>query len=102
MPFNPYVGRSEVLGRTSTSIVFTELGNEQTVLKGYLVWVDGVEYDRRPLVEDGIVEREAANYEAIGDHPFILKSFGLETVGPATNARSLKLERASLGCLRSS
>lgn len=70
------------------------------MLKGYSVWVDGVEYDRRPLIEDGIVESEAANYEAIRDHPFILKSFGLETVDPATNARALRLERAPLGCLR--
>lgn len=100
MPFNPYVGRIEVLGMTVSAIVFTELGNEQTVLKGLSVWVDGVEYDRRPIIEDGIIEREAAIYEAIGDHPFIIKSFGLETVDPATNAWALRLERAPLGCLR--
>lgn len=100
MPFNPYLGRVEVLGRTVSAIVFTEPGNEQTVLKGLSVWIDGIEHDRRPLIEDGMIEREAAVYETIGDHPFIIKSFRLETVDPATKASALRLERAPLGCLR--
>lgn len=100
MPFNPYAGRVEIIGMTVSSVVFTELGNERTVLKGLSVWVDGIEYDRRPYIRDGIIEREAAIYEEIGEHPFVLKSYGFETVDPATNARALRLERAPLGCLR--
>ena len=100
MPISPYVDRVEILDMTAFSVVFTEHGNKQTVLKGVSVWVDGIEYDRRSLAVDGMIEQEAATYNEIGDHPFIIKSFGLEIVNQATNACALRLERAPLGCLR--
>ena len=100
MPFAPYVGRVEILDMTVWRVVYTEYGNKQTVLKSTAVWIDGKEYDRRPIVDASKIEREAAIYDEIGDHPFILKSFGLETVDLAANARALRLERAPLGCLR--
>lgn len=97
---NPFLNRIEVLARTPFGIVFTEAGNQRTVLKGMSVWLDGVEYDCRPIVNEGILEREAAIYDAIGDHPRITKCYGLEVVDDASKSCALRLERAPLGCLR--
>lgn len=100
-PFvNPFAGRIEVLGRTAFAVVYTEHGNRKSVLKGLSVWIDGVEYDRPPMATDGTIEREAAIYEVLGDHPQITRSFGLELVNPASKAYALRLERAPIGCLR--
>lgn len=97
---NVFLNRIEVLARTPFGIVFTEAGNQRTVLKGLSVWLDGVEYDRRPIVNEGVLEREAAIYDALGDHPRITKCYGLEVVDDASKSCALRLERAPLGCLR--
>ncbi|KAK3347199.1 kinase-like domain-containing protein [Lasiosphaeria hispida] len=115
---HPYQGRIEVLAKTAFGIVFTEAGNETTVLKGMSVWLDGVEFDRRPAVIPGVLEREATIYKALGDHPRITKCYGLEFIpttaaaagpgpfvpngggSPLNHSLALRLERAPLGSLR--
>ncbi|KAK0708603.1 kinase-like domain-containing protein [Lasiosphaeris hirsuta] len=92
-PGHPYQGRIEVLARTDFGIVFTEAGNETTVLKGMSVWLDGVEFDRRPAVIPGVLEREATIYKALGDHPRITNPLSHHSL-------VLRLERAPLGSLR--
>ena len=95
MPGNPLVGKVEVFGETQTSIVYCQTG-EDTVLKAPELWLDGKGYARRPL--EGSLEKEDAIYKLLKDHPRIVRSFGLETIAPGVTA--LRLERATVGCLR--
>lgn len=97
---NPIARRFEVLGRTGYGVVYTDRGNRSTVLKPIALWVDGVGHNGAPMAIEGTIEREVAIYEALGDHPFIAKSFGLELIDAASNTFALKLEGATAGCLR--
>lgn len=64
-----------LLGLGATSYVTTT--DNTTVLKGHQVWRDGKYYMGRDDCEDDLA-REAAIYAHLGEHPQILKCFGLE------------------------
>ncbi|AEO70969.1 2308f8de-1285-4237-84fb-af640ff103a3 [Thermothielavioides terrestris] len=85
----------ELLGLGATCYVTTT--DHKTVLKGHQVWRDGKYYIGRDDCEDDLA-REAAIYAHLGDHPQILKCFGLEE--HCVGVHSLRLELAPLGCVR--
>ncbi|KAK1766305.1 kinase-like domain-containing protein [Phialemonium atrogriseum] len=85
----------ELLGLGATSYVTTT--DNKTVLKGHQVWKDGEYYFGRDDCEDDLA-REATIYKHLGDHPQILRCFGLEQHCPGVH--SLRLELAALGCVR--
>ena len=95
MSGNPLIGRVEVFAETPTSIVYC-LPGETTVLKAPELWLDGKRYDRRP--QEGSLTKEDTIYTILGDHPRIVKSLGLEVIAPGVEA--LRLERATIGCVR--
>lgn len=88
--------RLEPIGRTGLSIVYTEKGNSESVLKAVGFWLDGEMYDRASFAEDtsNRFKREAALYEALGAHPHILKCMGVELMPDGEEAWALRLERA--------
>ena len=60
------------------------------------VCLHGVEDDRRPILNEGILEREATISNALGDHPRITNFYsGLEVFDNTSKSRALYLERAS-------
>ncbi|AEO58257.1 hypothetical protein MYCTH_2061275 [Thermothelomyces thermophilus ATCC 42464] len=85
----------ELLGLGATCYVTTT--DHKTVLKGHQVWRDGKYYIGRDECEDDLA-REATIYAHLGDHPHILKCFGLEQ--HCAGVHSLRLELAPLGCVR--
>ncbi|SPO03489.1 uncharacterized protein DNG_06172 [Cephalotrichum gorgonifer] len=97
MSGNPLAGKVEVLGQTLTNIVYC-LPGETTVLKAPGLWLDGKCEDRRTQ-EGPSLEKEEKIYNIIGGHPRIVKCLGLVDVVPGVIG--LKLERATIGCVRS-
>lgn len=85
----------KLLGLGATSYVTTT--DDRTVLKGHQVWREGKYYIGRENCEEELA-REAAIYVHLGEHPQILKCFGLEK--HCAGVHSLRLELAPLGCLR--
>ena len=91
----------ETVGIGATCFVTTT--DEPTVVrKGYQVWEDGKlilnrEHEYYDSGEED-VQREAAIYALLGDHPHILKFFTLEEVSPSVH--SLRLELAPLNNVR--
>ncbi|KAI0543267.1 kinase-like domain-containing protein [Xylaria digitata] len=94
--------RLEPIGRTGLSIVYTEKGNSKSVLKAAGFWLDGEMYDHAAFAEDtsNRFKREATLYQALGSHPFILTSMGVELMPDGEEAWALRLERAPHGNLR--
>ncbi|KAJ8121617.1 hypothetical protein O1611_g10055 [Lasiodiplodia mahajangana] len=94
--------RLERIGQTGFSVVYTEKGNSKTVLKAAGFWLDGEIYERAVFAEDtsNRFKREAALYEALGLHPCILTSMGVELMPDGEEAWALRLERAPHGNLR--
>ncbi|KAK3936797.1 kinase-like domain-containing protein [Diplogelasinospora grovesii] len=93
--------RFEIIGIGATCFV-TATDDPTVVRKGYQVWEDGRlavnrEHEYYESGEED-VQREAAVYKLLGDHPHILKFLALEEVGPGVH--SLRLERAPLNNLR--
>ncbi len=86
---------SRTIGIGGSSYI-TTTDDAAVVLKGYEIWKDGERVLHRETIvdDDGerMIQREAAIYKHLGDHPRILKCFGLEEVGPGIH--SLRLERA--------
>lgn len=77
---------------------FASYAADGTVLKGYQIWVNG---KRRSYYEsscEDALAREAAIYKHLGEHPQILRCFGLVEIHP--NIHSLRLELAPLGNIR--
>lgn len=74
---------------------FVSYADDNTVLKGYEIWVDGkrVSYYERDC-EDAF-SREELVYKHLGKHPQILQCYGLEEVHQGIH--SLRLELAPLG-----
>ncbi|KAH0541604.1 hypothetical protein FGG08_003952 [Glutinoglossum americanum] len=89
---------NRILGMGSSGTV--SLYKENTVLKGYVVWLDGRQYSFRDPPDDCILslEREREAYERLGNHPHILRYLGIVEVEPGV--RSLHFELASKGNLR--
>jgi serine/threonine protein kinase len=89
---------SNVLGIGSSSIV-TAANDGKTVLKGYEAW-DGDQL--LALREENGCEKLLAHedhvYRLLGEHPHILRCYGLIEVHPSVN--SLRLERALYGNFR--
>ncbi|KAK4031952.1 kinase-like domain-containing protein [Parachaetomium inaequale] len=85
----------KLLGLKATSYVTTT--DNKTVLKGHQVWRDRKYYIGRDDCEDDLA-REAVIYAHPGDHPQILKCFGLEE--HCAGVHSLRLELAPRGCIR--
>ncbi|KAH9216779.1 kinase-like domain-containing protein [Leptodontidium sp. 2 PMI_412] len=77
----------ELLGLGGSSIVSAESGGK-TALKGHQVWVEG----------SAAPSREGVVYQHLGEHPHILKCYGLVEVHPSVH--SLRLERAPYGNVR--
>ncbi|KAI1162820.1 kinase-like domain-containing protein [Nemania serpens] len=94
--------RLEPIGRTGLSIIYTEKGNSESVLKAAGFWLDGEMYDHPVFAENtsNRFKREAALYEALGPHPCILTSMGVELLPDGEEAWALRLERAPHGNLR--
>ncbi|TAQ83998.1 hypothetical protein B7494_g7681 [Chlorociboria aeruginascens] len=89
---------NRLLGIGGSSIVTAE-NDGKTVLKGYEAW-DGDQL--LALREENGCEKLLAKedhvYRVLGEHPHILRCYGLVEVHP--NVRSLRLERASYGNIR--
>lgn len=88
-----------VLGMGSTGVV--SMYSETTVLKGYVVWLDGrsaIQIENSGASKRSL-DREHQVYERLGTHANILRYFGRVEVEPGIY--SLELELASLGDLRS-
>ncbi|KAF9770164.1 hypothetical protein IL306_012320 [Fusarium sp. DS 682] len=114
--------RLEPLGRTGLSIIYADKSEPQVAIKATGFWLDGEMYDHAAFAEDTseTFKREAAIYDALGEHPHILKSYGVaylpivqdkesepkaeaEAEAEAEKEReawALKLERAPHGNLR--
>ena len=78
---------------------FVTSTDKKTALKGYQVWEDG---ELRALCQhdsEKVLAREALIYKHLGEHPHILRCYGLEEVHPGVN--SLRLEYAPFGDVRS-
>ena len=77
---------------------FASVYINQTVFKGYEIWVDGRRrsYTGRPCEE--ALRREASVYQQLGKHPRILDCYGLVESHPGVH--SLHLELAPLGNVR--
>jgi hypothetical protein len=74
---------------------FVTSTDKKTSLKGYQLWEDG---ELRALCQhnsEKVLAREASVYKHLGEHPHILRCYGLEEVHPGVN--SLRLEYAPLG-----
>ncbi|CAG1994344.1 unnamed protein product [Fusarium graminearum] len=106
--------RLEPLGRTALSITYADKAEPQVAIKATGFWLHGEMYDHAALAEDcsESFKREAANYDALGLHEHILKSYGVAYL-PATQSEesdssvesereawALKLERAPHSNLR--
>jgi len=90
------VSKPKVIAVGTTCYVTTT--DNRTVLKGYQVWFDGnLVYDYGVTCEERLA-REATIYKHFGNHPQILRCFGLEEVHPGVH--SLRLEMAPLGSIR--
>lgn len=98
-----------LVGQGSTCNITTTDG--KTVLKGYqyrhegkVPYLDPTDFSpgavlyARPPCEERLA-REHAVYEHLGEHPQVLRSFGLEEIRPGIH--SLRLELAPLGSVRS-
>ncbi|KAI0107506.1 kinase-like domain-containing protein [Nemania sp. FL0031] len=94
--------RLEQIERTCFSVVYTEKGNSKSVLKAAGYWLDGEMYERAVFAEDtsNRFKREAALYKALGSHPCILTSMGVELMPDGAEIWALRLERAPHGDLR--
>lgn len=78
---------------------FVSYVDEDTVHKGYEIWVDG---RRRSYYPEGCEEdltREYAIYKHLGEHDRILRCFGLEEIR-CPGVHALRLELAPLGTAR--
>jgi serine/threonine protein kinase len=84
------------LGGGISCIVTTD--DNKTALKGYEVWWNGKITGKCAEPCEERILGEDAIYTHLGEHPQILRNFGLEEVRPGVH--SLRLELASLGCLR--
>ncbi|KAI8946038.1 kinase-like protein [Xylaria longipes] len=87
------VGRSCVV--TST--------DRTTALKGHQVWEDGrlratCEHESKEVLAREALAREALVYKHLGEHPCILRCYGLVEIHPGVN--SLLLEYSGLGDVR--
>ncbi|OIW27638.1 kinase-like protein [Coniochaeta ligniaria NRRL 30616] len=102
MALNPLKGRIESIAYTYFSIVYAIKGDEETVLKGEAIWLNGREYDRRPCASEAgdNLWREAHIYKILGHHDHITRCYGLEVFEGTNHAWALRLERAPHGCLR--
>lgn len=85
-----------IVGLGGSSIISST--DKKTVLKGYQVWEDGECRAWRETDSEKVLAREALVYEHLGEHPNILRSYGLEEVHAGIN--SLRLEYAPLGDVR--
>ena len=77
---------------------FVTSTDKKTALKGYQVWEGG---ELRAMCEhdsEEVLRREALIYKHLGEHPHILRCYGLEEVHAGVNA--LRLEYAPLGDVR--
>lgn len=72
--------------------------DKETALKGYQVWEDGECRARCEHDSEKELAREALIYKHLGEHPHILRCYGLEEVHLGIN--SLRLEYAPLGEVR--
>ncbi|KAL2020022.1 hypothetical protein VTK56DRAFT_8925 [Thermocarpiscus australiensis] len=100
---SPIKGKVEVLAYTAFSVVYAVVGDDDnTVLKGDAIWVDGVAYEgRRDAPPDGqALVREARIYELLGPDERITRCYGLETFEGTGQAWAVRLERAAAGNLR--
>ena len=77
---------------------FVTSTDKKTALKGYQVWEDGELRAKCQHESEGVLRREARIYEHLGEHPNILRCYGLEEIHPGVNA--LRLEYAPLGDVR--
>lgn len=77
---------------------FVTCTDGETVLKGYQVWEGGKIRAKFEESSEEELSRENQIYELLGEHPQILKCFGLEEVH--TGIFSLRLELASLASVR--
>ncbi|KAL1845445.1 hypothetical protein VTK73DRAFT_558 [Phialemonium thermophilum] len=78
---------------------FVSSTDRKTALKGYQVWEDG---ELRAMCQhdsEDVLAREALVYKHLGEHPHILRCYGLEEVHPGIH--SLRIEYAPLGDVRS-
>ncbi|KAI9837188.1 MAG: hypothetical protein M1837_003090 [Sclerophora amabilis] len=87
-----------IIGRGASANV--SLYSDNTVLKGYVVWLDGRQVSFREPAKDSIesLAREREVYERLGSHPNIIGYLGVVEVEPGVD--SLQLELASKGDLR--
>lgn len=87
-----------LLGRGTSGMV--SVYDAETVLKCYVVWLDGRRrYVREPSDDCKVLlDHEYAVYKRLGTHPHILRHFGFVEVEPGIH--SLRLELAAKGDLR--
>ncbi|GAP92672.1 putative TKL protein kinase [Rosellinia necatrix] len=78
---------------------FVTSTDKKTALKGYQVWEGGVLRAMCEHNSEKVLAREALVYKHLGEHPHILRCFGLEEVHPGVH--SLRVEYAPLGEVRS-
>lgn len=88
--------QGSILGMGSSCFVSVDDG--LTVLKGYEIWVDGKRRSYYARSCEEALRREELIYEKLGEHPRILRCFGLKEVH--TGVHSLRLELAPLGNVR--
>ncbi|KAK4108614.1 kinase-like protein [Canariomyces notabilis] len=95
--------RYEPLARTAFSIIYTEKGNTESVLKAGGFWIDGEVYDKPAFAENTSdhLKREVTVYDALRPHPHITACLGLELLPGTSEAWALRLERSPWGDLRS-
>lgn len=88
--------QGSILGMGASCFVSVDDG--VTVLKGYEIWVNGKRRSYYPRACEEALRREELIYETLGEHPQILRCFGLEEVHAGVH--SLRLELAPLGNVR--
>ncbi|KAI0460614.1 kinase-like protein [Xylaria acuta] len=80
---------------------FVTSTDKKTALKGYQVWEDGKLRAMCGHECEEVLAREALVYKHLGEHPHILRCYGLEGVHPSGGINSLRLEYSPLGEVRS-
>jgi serine/threonine protein kinase len=98
MSGNPVAGKLDIFASTLFSYVYAPVGEADVVLKAHELWCDGKQVDVCPYGDNAALEREAAVYKKLGDHPRITKLLGLEYVAPGVPV--LRLERSRIGAVR--
>ncbi|RSL71438.1 hypothetical protein CEP54_001337 [Fusarium duplospermum] len=99
---NPINDKVDVLAHTRFSFVYVLRDDQQSILKGGAIWIDGKPYGSRPGSENSSsdLQREARIYEALGEHERIISYRGTELHSGTNEAWALRLERAPYGSLR--